>query len=49
MCGGAREGSKDLMTIEGSETVVQELGFYPENNGELLKGFSRDSISPWVY
>lgn len=40
MCDGAGETSKGLI-LENPETMVKELGFYPANNRELLKAFSR--------
>lgn len=44
MCDGTRTISKGLI-IEGSETPVKELGFYPESRW-LVKGFIRGSVSP---
>ena len=44
MCDGTRTISKGLI-IEGSETPVKELGFYPESRW-LVKGFIRSSVSP---
>lgn len=44
MCDGTRNISEGLI-IEGSETPVKELGFYPESRW-LVKGFIRGSVSP---